>query len=194
MGSAIAPPPDSGLDPESVYEFVDGRYVEKPGGAYESWLGARLGQALGLFHPTTRLGRSVLHMLYLIDRTSNLQRRPAASFVSYQRWPRERRLPSDPAWDVIPDLAAEVTSTATTADAVLRTIAEYFRAGVRLVWVVYPTQSQVYVYESPVSVRIVGLGGELDGGAVLPGFRLPLAELFGDEEGDEDVIAPAPGA
>jgi len=133
-------------------------------------------------------------MLYLIDRTSNLQRRPAASFVSSQRWPRERRLPSDPAWDVIPDLAVEVTSTATTAETVLRIIAEYFRAGVRLVWVVYPTQIQVYVYVSPVSVRIVGLGDELDCGAVLPGFRLPLADLFGSEdEGVEGVDTPSPG-
>lgn len=56
---------------------------------------------------------------------------------------------------------------------------DFLHAGVQLVWVVYPRQQQVYVYESPDRVRLVLANGELDGGCVLPGFRLPLATLFG---------------
>ena len=58
---------------------------------------------------------------------------------------------------------------------------EYFRAGVRLVWVIYPDLNQVYVYESPSKVRILHQSDELDGGTVLPGFRLKVAALFEDE-------------
>jgi hypothetical protein len=38
----------------------------------------------------------------------------------------------------------------------------------------------VDVYNSPVIVKPLRLGDALDGGAVLPGFRLPLRDLFGD--------------
>jgi hypothetical protein len=45
-------------------------------------------------------------------------------------------------------------------------------------WVVYPTQRLVYVYDAPRRVRILGETDELDGGVVLPGFRIPIASLF----------------
>ncbi len=57
-------------------------------------------------------------------------------------------------------------------------VEEYFRAGVERVWVVFPGAKKVYVYESPTSVRILTAADTLDGGPVLPGFQLPLANLF----------------
>ena len=58
---------------------------------------------------------------------------------------------------------------------------EYFAAGARQVWVVYPDDREVYVYSSPKQVQILQLGDELDGGDLLPGLRFPLAPLFEDE-------------
>jgi Uma2 family endonuclease len=52
------------------------------------------------------------------------------------------------------------------------------KAGVRLVWVVYPGQSKVYSYTSTTHVRVLAPGDDLEGGDVLPGFRLPVRELF----------------
>jgi Uma2 family endonuclease len=49
---------------------------------------------------------------------------------------------------------------------------------VRQVWVVYTKSKEFYVYSSPKQVQILQLDDELDGGDVLPGFRLPLTELF----------------
>jgi Uma2 family endonuclease len=66
-------------------------------------------------------------------------------------------------------------------------IAEYFHAGVERVWVVLPSQEQVYVYDSPSSVRILTRTDELSGDPILPHFRLPLVELF---EGAEAVEEP----
>jgi len=57
-------------------------------------------------------------------------------------------------------------------------IAEYFEAGVRLVWVVYPRRRLVHVHEPPDAVRAVGPTGTLDGGNVLPGLKLLLQDLF----------------
>ncbi len=81
------------------------------------------------------------------------------------------------------DLAVEIINPGTTADEVPEKLEEYFKFGVRLVWVVYPRQMKVYVYTSPTKVRVLALGDELEGGDVLPGFRTALSSLF--EQPDE---------
>ncbi len=79
--------------------------------------------------------------------------------------------PTDNAWDVVPDLAVEVTSPTDFAEDQLQKVAEYFQAGVRLVWVVYPDQRCIHVYEAWNRIRVVTEADTLDGGVVLPGFR-----------------------
>ena len=101
-----------------------------------------------------------------------------------QRWPLRRRVPRTETWEVVPDLAVEVVSLTNGAEQVASKIEEYFRAGVRQVWVVYPGISKVYLYDTPTSVRILQVGDDLDGGSVLPGFRLALEDLF--LQGTED--------
>ena len=102
------------------------------------------------------------------------------AFVSVERWPTDR--PDDPGtavWDVVPDLAVEVTSPNDRAEDQRGKVLEYFEAGVRLVWVVYPTHRLIDVYEAPDRVRVLAGAAELDGGEVVPGFRVGLATLFG---------------
>ena len=82
---------------------------------------------------------------------------------------------------MVPDLAIEIVNSTELADQVQETIHDYFRAGVTRVWVVYPRQQEVYVYASATQVQIVPLGQDLDGGELVPGFRLPLTALFEDE-------------
>ena len=60
-------------------------------------------------------------------------------------------------------------------------IDEYFEAGVSGVWVIYPKQKKIHIYASPTQIQVVQLGDELDGGDLLPGFRLPLSALFEDD-------------
>ena len=57
-------------------------------------------------------------------------------------------------------------------------IGEYFQAGVELVWVIHPKLKRLDVYESPTSIRILTENDTLDGGKVLPEFRLALKDLF----------------
>jgi Uma2 family endonuclease len=182
------PPPR--LDPEAAkfYEAVDGQVLENPPmGAQESVLAGLLQDLMGPFARGNALGRVVPETLFLIDRARRLRRRPDLAFVSAQRWPLRRRVPRTETWDVIPDLAIEVISESNIADQVAIKIEEYFRAGVRAVWVVYPVTSKVYLYDSPTRVRILQVGDDLDGGDLLPGFRVALATLF-----DEDEEEPEP--
>ena len=77
-------------------------------------------------------------------------------------------MPTGDAWEVVPDLAVEVVSPTNTSYEVVGKVDEYFRAGVRLVWVILPGRNKVYVYTSPTDVRILQPGDDLDGGPSSP--------------------------
>lgn len=77
-----------------------------------------------------------------------------------------------------PDLAAEILSPSNTASGVQEKVLEYLDAGTRLVWVIDPRTRVVNTYRSRTDVRLLGELDELDGGEVLPGFRLPVKDLF----------------
>lgn len=187
MATATLPDPAIGLPIIALdkhYEVVDGRIVEAPPlGAHEGWIASSLDQSMGSFATSHRLGRVATEILFVIGREPMLRRRPDVAFVSRERWPLNRPIPREAAWDVVPDLAVEITSPTDLIDDLMDKLEEYFRAGVRLVWVVYPRQRKVYAYNSPTAVRIIPVGDELDAGGALPGFRLPLGILF-ETEGD----------
>jgi len=79
---------------------------------------------------------------------------------------------------VVPTPTTEIVSPNDKADELLQKVCEYFRAGVEMVWVVYPTVSIVYIYMSPTQIAVLSKNDVLEGGTVFPGFRLPLSELF----------------
>jgi Uma2 family endonuclease len=69
------------------------------------------------------------------------------------------------------DRASEVAEKATA----------WLDAGVRLVWVVDPQARLAAVHHPGGLVTVLRQDGVLDGEDVLPGFRLPLAPLLGDQ-------------
>lgn len=83
-----------------------------------------------------------------------------------------------PEFECAPNLAIEVISPSNTATEIEIKRKEYFAAGVELVWVVYPNQSTVHVYDAANRCRILGDTEELDGGTVLAEFKIKLSELF----------------
>jgi len=178
-------PPPTAIAPiipdDMLYEVVDGQVVEKKMSARETEIASILVGMLTPYLRTNRLGKVVGEMLFRINPENDLRRRPDVAFVSHARWPFNRRVPNVPVWDMVPDLAIEVVSPSNSASTILRKVHEYFKAGVARVWVVYPEQTEVYIYSTPQQVQVVGIGQELDGGDLLPGFRLPVAVLFEDE-------------
>jgi Uma2 family endonuclease len=179
------PPPGWDSDAIKFYEVVGGVIVENsPMGAKESVLASFLQGLMGPFALSQGLGRVATETLFLIDRLRNLKRRPDLAFISAHRWPLRRRVPQAEAWDVVPDLAVEVISESNSANSIVIKVEEYFQAGVRVVWLIYPATSKVYIYDSPTRVRILQIGDTLEGGDLLAGFQVALSTLF--EEGDEE--------
>jgi Uma2 family endonuclease len=167
------------IQDELLYEVVNGQRVElPPTSAYATWLASRLQNRLGPYAEDKGLGTPVTEMLFVLDAERDLRRRPDVAFVSTARWPLDRASPMTGDWDMVPDLAVEVLSPNDVFKDVLAKVREYFHYGVQVVWVIAPEEQQVYVYDSPTHVRILTVQEELTGGEVVPGFRMPLGQLF----------------
>jgi Uma2 family endonuclease len=175
--SVLAQGTASGEDIER-YEVIDGVRVERePMGAFETVLASWLCYLMNSFAAGKKLGQAVNEVLFVLNAARNLNRRPDVAFVSYARWTTPV-VAREPAWNVVPDLAIEIVSPINLAEEIDRKITDYFQAEVRLVWVFYPDSGRVYVYQSPTHVSILERTDTLDGGEVLPGFRLPIAQLY----------------
>ena len=185
--TSLEPAPLSSVEPEGLYEVVNGQVVEKPKmGAYQAWLATELFRLI-VASGISLDGRFAAELLFLLDARTGLKRRPDLAFVSYRRWPRKRPIPDDAAWDVVPDLAIEVISPTNLASDVLVKVGEYFHAGVERVWVIYPRDEQIYVYDSPTKVRILTRADRLEESSILPGLSLPLDQLFERHEESDSV-------
>jgi Uma2 family endonuclease len=166
------------FDNSDHYEIVDGRRVELPPTSAES-TGVAADLAAAISASGAR-GKVYCEMLITLPLDKERNRRPDVIFVSFERWPRNARRPDTNAWDILPELCVEVVSPNDRAEEIETKVDEYLRAGVSLVWVIYPENARVYVYESASSVARLSRADTLRGGTVLPGFELPLAELFLD--------------
>lgn len=114
---------------------------------------------------------------FVISRNPDTVRAPDVAFVRADRLPP--RGERSHFAELAPDLVAEVVSPSDRVSDVNSKVALWLDAGVRLVWVVDPA-NQVVVAHLPGGVaHLLRIGDVLDGEDVLPGFHLPLSELFG---------------
>ncbi|HEX8202387.1 MAG TPA: Uma2 family endonuclease [Isosphaeraceae bacterium] len=163
---------------QRICELIDGVLVEKAMGFPESLLALALGGLLRGFVRPRNLG-----LVSGADGTMRLfpglVRIPDVAFASWDRIPG-RKMPIVPIPDMVPDLAVEVLSEGNTAAEMARKRREYFDAGVRLVWMIDPRTRTATVFTGPEQATMLDEAQTLDGGEVLPGFRLPLRELFAE--------------
>jgi Uma2 family endonuclease len=161
-------------------ELVEGTLVEKPMGYEESQIAGLLLTLLNNFVRPRKLG-IVTGPDGTIRLFPGLVRIPDVAFASWDRFPGRKR-PRTPIPLLAPDLVVEVLSKSNTKAEMDRKLREYFEAGVRLVWMVDPRKRTVRVYTAVDQSVLVKEDQSLDGGAVLPGFILPLCELFAEDE------------
>jgi Uma2 family endonuclease len=154
-------------------ELVEGVLVEKPMGYDESRFAIELAYLLTGFLRQHDLGvaSGADGMLRL---RPGLVRIPDVAFVSWERLPAEYgQIPP-----VAPDLAVEVLSSSNTPKEMQRKLREYFNAKTRLVWYFDLRARTVTVYTAPDQFTVLNESETLDGGDVLPGFSVPLRDLF----------------
>jgi len=160
-------------------ELVEGTLVEKPMGMDESIIAGLILTCLNNFVRPRKLG-VVTGEAGTLKLFPGMVRIPDVAFISWDRLP-DRRRPKVPIPLLVPDLVVEVLSESNTKPEIDRKLREYFSAGVSLAWVVDPKKRVAQVYTSVRRSLRITEDQSLDGGAVLPGFVMPLKELFTDE-------------
>ncbi|MGD0092613.1 MAG: Uma2 family endonuclease [Planctomycetota bacterium] len=159
-------------------ELIDGEIVESMGGAYtHSLVVANVCGIVRNFVIANKLGRVVTGETGIHIR-SELPRCRLADvvFLSYKRVPKgeaKKRFLRAP-----PDLVVEVLSEDDTWSDIEDKIQDYHRTGVDMVWVADPQTRTVRVFPRGGTPSIVHDGEEIDGGEILPGFRVPISEFF----------------
>lgn len=158
-------------------ELVGGYIVREPRpAALHSRVAVRLGRFLDEYAEAGGHGAVLVEMDFLLAATPPTVRVPDLAFVSTGRLPDSLQAPGP--WHFGPDLAVEILSPSNRAAEMQRKVFEYLDAGSRLVWVIDPETRTAVAYRSRTDIRLLGPEEALDGGDVLPGFRLPLARLF----------------
>jgi Uma2 family endonuclease len=169
---------------DRLCELIDGVLVEKPMGTRESHVSGEVLSLIKVFIRPLNLGIAIGGdgMLEVLPGQVRL---PDVSFIARAKVPHG--LPPGPAvLELVPDLAVEVLSPSNTPAEMSRKLREYFFAGTRLVWYIDLNDRSVTVYTAPDQSTRLTEADTIDGGDVLPGFRVPVARFF------EELPPPAP--
>ena len=158
-------------------ELVRGELIMMtPAGFEHGRIVSRIGARLEDFVEEQRLGIVTgAETGFQIGRDPDTVRAPDVGFV------RAERVPAGPIrgfFPGAPDLAVEVLSPDDRAGEVLGKVQDWLAAGCRAVWVVDPARQTVSAYRSRDPMVVWGVSDELSGGDILPGFKVPVAEIF----------------
>lgn len=166
--------PDDGL----IRELVDGEVWATPQPGEEHGVVAA-GILISLGHYVMSHGLGRVHAAetgFRVSGDPDTVLAPDAAFVSRERI--ERAAIGKGYRAGAPDLAVEVVSPGDTFARVEAKVARWLAAGCRMVVVVNPERRAATVYRSLDEVRLLTEGDVLDGADVVPGWTLPLRELF----------------
>jgi Uma2 family endonuclease len=167
--------PDDGY----IHEVVNGELVMSPkNNPYHGDICADLLMSLRAFAKANRLGAvwDSSTGFWMFNRNC---RAPDISFTTKERLrslgfkrSTQRFFPG------APDLAVEVLSPNTTRAEIDERLRDFFDSGTQITWIINPDAECVEVCHSPTQRRLLGVGADLDGEHLLPGFRYPIADLF----------------
>ena len=132
---------------------------------------------IGIFVEPRKLGTIVTSDSgVLVGRNPDVVREPDVAFTSTERMPLDTRIRGYS--EVPPDLVVEVTSLGDTVRALFDKAHMWLHNGVRMVWVADPDTRTVDVYRQDGPTVTLFEDDVLDGDPVLPGFTLPVLEVF----------------
>jgi Uma2 family endonuclease len=165
-------------DDDYRYELVRGvLHRMPPPGVRHGFVVTRTSRSLDIYAEETGSGVVFSNGGVILERDPDTVRGPDVAFIRADRLPEGADIPGYLPFG--PDLAVEVASPSDKRGEVERKIAENFAAGTRLVWRVDPAKRTVTARTPDGAVRVYAGGDDLDGGEVLPGFRVPVSKLFG---------------
>lgn len=169
--------PDDGF----CYELIKGDLIKvSPPPGYEHGLVAmNIAGPLYAYAKTKNLGKVyAAETGFLIEQNPDTVRAADVSFVRRERIEKAGAVQGY--WIGAPDLAVEVVSPSDTVRLIEGKVAQWLESGVRTVWVVSPKIHTVTVYRSLTEIVVLTEKDTLDGGDVVPGFQIAVAEIFAE--------------
>ena len=166
--------PDDGFR----YELVCGEVRKMtPASNVHGKIAALVTVSLGQHVLTNRLGSVyAAETGFRLASDPDTVRAPDAAFVSQARLDAVGAVAGY--WPGAPDLAVEVVSPGDRSGEVAEKVAAWLAAGTQMVVVVEPPQRMVAVHRADGVTRTLREGDVLEGGAVVPGWKVPVAALF----------------
>lgn len=160
------------------YELVNGELRRmSPAGHVHGRVALNVATSLAAHVKSNALGRAyAAETGFKLASNPDHVRAPDVAFVSAER---AARVPDGPGFfPGPPDLAVEVISPTDTFADVEAKVLDWLRAGARMVLVVNPVARTATLYRSLSEVLVITEGGTIDGGDVVPGWRLSLADAL----------------
>ncbi len=173
----LAQLPDDGMR----HELVSGELrTMPPTGLDHAEHEIEIGASLKVHVKVRRLGRVYVgDPGFILRADPDTVRAPDVAFIRLDRLP-DGRSPTGYYYGA-PDLAVEVISPNDRYTQVEEKVAEWLEHGARLVFVVNPRRKSVAVHRPGEPIRVLGVGDVLDGEDVVPGWSMPLSDLFDQE-------------
>ena len=162
---------------DRLFELIDGEIVEKMPTELYGLIQVNLGSHIWTHNRQHKLGRVTSEPRHQTPQDRYNSRLPDIAFTS-----KERALPlvAKGAVQQMPDLAIEIQSPDDSLKKLRAKAAYYLANGARLVWVVLAEKRLVEIYRANGEVDILNENDILDGEDVLPGFTLPVHEMFAE--------------
>ena len=165
--------------PDGEWELIDGELVPvSPASLRSATTTQRIGRFIGNYVEDHDLGLVTSAeggFVIFPDRQTLLA--PDVGFIRKHRVPPEEEHDRFPR--LAPDLAVEVLSPSDRMASALGKVSMYLAAGVALVWLVDPVKRTIIVFAGDDNPVTLGEEETIDGGNVVPGFRIRVADLLG---------------
>jgi Uma2 family endonuclease len=162
-------------------ELIRGEVIKMPpSGSEHGWIALNFAGPLRAWARRSGLGRVFgAETGFIIERGPDTVRAPDAAYVRNERLPSP--LPKE-FFPGSPDLAVEVRSPRDRKAEILAKVQSWLEAGTVEVWLADPATSTVTIYRDGADVRVLTAGQSIESD-LLPGFSLPLGEVFDEERG-----------
>lgn len=164
--------------PVGRYELVRGEIIPMaPTGFEYGYVAGNAYSALRSFVRQHKLGMVVTAETgFVLSRNPDSVRGADVAFVTTERATRQKN--KEKFFEGPPDLAVEVVSPTDRAVDIEEKILKYLEAGALLVLVIYPRTKTLAVHRPGKDIRLLTFNDTLEGYDVLPGFTIPVSEIF----------------
>ncbi len=167
---------DDGKGP--LFEIVDGEKVEKTMSLYAQYVGSEICGRIRQELLEEGIGGFVVTEAFIacFEWAPKTRRRPDVAYWREDQYPDGIPLRGDAA--VAPAWVVEVVSPGDLSEDLEAKIAEYFRAGIGLVWIVHPGTRTIRAEQPDGTAHVYRNGDAIDAAPVLPNLRMKASEVF----------------